>query len=99
MKPIFSFLLLLSLTVSSCKKEKEISPPPAKTYPDYSALKPGNYWIYERFDVDSNGNATPTGIYDSCYVEKDTQINGRTYMKYVEPHPYLNGETRFTYQI
>ncbi|MBA3971888.1 MAG: hypothetical protein H0X46_07040 [Bacteroidetes bacterium] len=94
-------LILLFAAVStlffSCKKDDNITPaappsPPAPTvYSDYSNLAVGNYWIYERFNIDSSGNATPQGIYDSCYVESDTVINGNTYYFYLQPSIFGSG--------
>ena len=72
---------------SACKKD-EPNGDPVKVYNDYGCLKVGNYWIYERFTVDTLGEATPLNKFDSCYVEKDTLINGVTYAKMVRPFPY-----------
>lgn len=77
--------------MSACKKNKETetatpAPAPAATnYPGYQPMKVGNYWIYQQFDVDTFGNATPRNVFDSCYVEKDTIINSQTYFKVVRP--------------
>lgn len=72
--------LAMSLCFISCKK-KDAAP----VYPDYTQLKVGNYWIYERFLIDTAGNESPysnTGpTYDSCFVEKDTVMSGKTYFK------------------
>jgi hypothetical protein len=81
-----SGIVLLSLY--ACKKEKDevvtnTSPSPAP-YENYTALKAGNYWIYEEFSVDSTGNGSGTGNLDSCYVEKDTTVNGNVYHKLVK---------------
>lgn len=74
------YLPLMGLVfVFACKKEKE------KEFPDFGQLKAGNYWVYERFDIDSVGNLNPRNEYDSCYIEKDTLINGKTYHKMVRP--------------
>lgn len=80
---LVSFLMITFLY--SCKKEESADPAQSVTYPDYSQLKVGNYWIYQRSDVDKDGNETLTNIYDSCYVEKDTIINGKTYAKVFRP--------------
>jgi hypothetical protein len=77
--------------VLSCKKDDDNddvipSTPPPVSYPDYMQLKVGNYWIYEKFDIDATGNAAATGILDSCYIEKDTLINGNTYFKFKRPN-------------
>jgi len=49
----------------------------------YSQLKVGNYWIYQEYDLDSTGTiATPTNVYDSCYIKRDTIIRGNVYHEY-----------------
>lgn len=81
-------LITTIILLYSCRREKdEVTPEvPAgpATYADYSQLKAGNYWIYQRYMVDTSGNETPTMI-DSCYVQGDTVINGNTYYIYSEP--------------
>lgn len=90
---IFCMLvLLIAFAASSCRKGKSVvpaTPPPTDTtnvmvqYADYTALKTGNYWIYQRYWLDSaNGEAHPEGKYDSAYVEKDTMIGKHLYHKY-----------------
>ncbi|MBL0339912.1 MAG: hypothetical protein IPP71_02760 [Bacteroidetes bacterium] len=74
--------------VISCKDDDDDPAPTPTVYDNYAQLKVGNYWIYQRFDVDSSGNATPTSVFDSCYVEKDTLINNLTYFKMVRPNPF-----------
>jgi hypothetical protein len=76
------------ITFFSCKKKKttepeeEItSPPPTPVYPTYLALKPGNYWIYELFQVNEDGSSKSLHEFDSSYVEKDTMIRGQNYRK------------------
>ncbi|MBP6511704.1 MAG: hypothetical protein KA347_03420 [Bacteroidia bacterium] len=83
MKTISLILIgvVLTTSISSCKKD---STPPTNS-PNFTQLKVGNYWIYERFNIDSSGNATATGIIDSCYIEKDTSINNITYYKFIRP--------------
>lgn len=92
MKNVISVtILFIIISFFSCKKDKkvepdeEISSPSSINYPNYSNLKVGNYWIYQRFEIDGSGNETPLSIIDSCYIEKDTNINGKTYYKYVSP--------------
>jgi hypothetical protein len=84
---------LLSLTMmliafAGCKKDPEPTIEDPVTYPDFSQLKVGNYWIYQQFKIDANGIATATETYDSCYVEKDTVINGNTYAKVFRQNLY-----------
>jgi hypothetical protein len=80
---VFTACLVLAC---SCKKKDNppIDPVVVAEYPNYIAMKPGNYWIYQRYTLDSaNGNATAENSYDSCYVEKDTVVGGKTYHKYL----------------
>ena len=82
---------IATLMAVSCKKKKDAStpvPPVVDTTETstFIALKPGNYWIYQQYKLDSiNGEAHALGIYDSCYVEKDTTVNSKVYHKYYEP--------------
>lgn len=83
MKTVKNYLAILAMAfLCSCKKENTEEEP---VYPNYGQLKTGNYWIYQRFDVDTLGHATPRNEYDSCYIEKDTLIQGKTYYKLVKP--------------
>ncbi len=92
-KSILPVLALLTVSIISCKKEKEkekeeVCPTPspaAPVYADYSKLKVGNYWIYQRYEVDTLGNATAQTIFDSCYVKSDTLLNGNTYFVISRP--------------
>lgn len=87
---LLSIICIVALT--ACKKESTTTftpptpaPPQPNTtyYPDYMALKPGNYWIYQRYELDSaNGAEHAIETYDSAYVEKDTVINQKTYHVY-----------------
>jgi len=74
--------------IVSCKKKKkdeitedETPQPIANNFPDYNPHKAGNYWIYERFEIDEDGNSKSLHEFDSSYVEKDTVINNKTYTK------------------
>ena len=93
LKKITLAVLLMSfasMVICSCKDDDDETIPtiPAPTvYENYSQLKVGNYWIYQRYEVDSLGNGTPTSVYDSCYVEKDTLVNNKIYFKVYRPQP------------
>lgn len=79
-------MISLAVLITSCKKEdNQPDPAPEVRYANFTMLKPGNYWIYRHFQVDSSGNETPLNVYDSCYVEKDTLINGSVYFKVIRP--------------
>ncbi|MBL7755073.1 MAG: hypothetical protein JNM44_11400 [Chitinophagaceae bacterium] len=83
--PVLLTLALVSTAIYSCKKKKT-DPPPATLYANYAQLKVGNYWVYEQFEIDIAGNAASKNIFDSCYVEKDTMINAKSYFKVVKPN-------------
>lgn len=88
-KTVFLSLMTLSILIYSCKKEDNQNQV-FGGYANYSVLKVGNSWIYQIYDVDSSGNFTPRNEYDSCYVEKDTIINTKTYYKVVKPNMHYN---------
>ena len=85
---------LIALTIAAifisfglgCKKKKHDDPEPeptvtpAITYPSYSQLKVGNYWVYEHFQT-SQGDTIVTFL-DSTFVSKDTAIHGSSFHKY-----------------
>jgi len=78
MKTVWSFIGVLLLFLSSCKKEDPICPP---TPPNYMPLDIGNYWVYETFRVDTNGTELMLNFHDSMVVTGDTIINNETYAK------------------
>jgi len=83
-------LSALILFLVACKKEKiediqQTSTP--KSYASFLPMTVGNYWIYQRFNMDGSGNENQTTFYDSIYIEKDTLINGKTYFKQVTTNP------------
>ncbi len=100
------FPSLLLFVFDSCKKPKKNTAPPtlidsvlpAPEYNNYTHLKPGNYWIYRSYKLDSvSGAAHAENTYDSIYVEKDTVLNGYTYHKYVSPQPFSGTLYNVTY--
>lgn len=78
-------LLLALITFAACKKEKELDYAPGASSATldiamFSQLAIGNYWVYERRQVDSldvpiDGNVR----IDSLFVTGDTVLNGLTY--------------------
>ncbi len=89
----YILIALISASVvllNSCKKDKDESAAsvPSNAAADYTPFKTGNYWVYERYQIDSSGNATAKGVFDSTYVTGDTVINGNTYYKWVKPDYY-----------
>jgi hypothetical protein len=85
LKNKFYLIFTLTLLIISCKKENS-STVTEINYPNFSAVKPGNYWIYQHYKIDNSGNSTPMDIFDSCYVEKDTMINSKKYYKLNRPN-------------
>jgi hypothetical protein len=92
-------ILALSTLIISCKKEQDPIPetPAATTYPNYSKLAIGNYWVYQQYDLDTLGNLTAKNNFDSCYVASDTSINGNTYFKLIKPKPYVASQVDVSY--
>lgn len=88
LKPInMKKLLMIALsilTLAACKKDEPVIVEPVE-YPVYGNLKVGNYWIYQRFVVDTNGVETPLDKFDTCFVEKDTVVDGLTFYKIIRP--------------
>lgn len=86
MKNTLFFSILLLICFSSCKKEQNetSSPTPSSTAiaSNYFPLTTGSYWIYERFQMDTNGVETTFAI-DSSYVSGDTIISGDTFSVFV----------------
>ena len=87
MKKIVLMLIGIIIVVSCKKKKHEVEETPQSssviTYPTYMPYKVGNYWIYERFNIDTLNNAISNGAIDSTYIEKDTVIRGNNYYKFV----------------
>ena len=87
-KHFLPFLLLLILFIA-CKKHS--SDTPQAQAADYLPVKPGNYWIYETWYVDSLGRGTAGSyngqppLYDSVYAISDTTISDRLYHRYRKP--------------
>jgi hypothetical protein len=67
------------LWLSGCKSG---TTSPSDTTPDYMPMKTGNYWVYERYDLDSSGNRSGGPYTDSVVVGVATQVAGRTAYPY-----------------
>jgi len=89
------FLMLMFASINfSCKKNKNESVDKnfEKKYLNYYQMKIKNYWIYQQYEFDENGIESSTNKFDSCYFEKDTIINNKTYFKYIEPDEFEDGK-------
>ena len=89
-RSLFLILAVLSILTFSCKKTSNDTTP--VTQADYYQLKVGNYWIYQSYQIDSNGVATPENLWDSAHIEKDTIIRGNTYYKLWEKADLIMGD-------
>jgi hypothetical protein len=97
MKLATTALLALGMlfAISACKKNNSQAQP--TVYPNYAALKVGNYWVYQEYMLDFSGYDTATNVWDSCYVVKDTVINAKTYMVLAGPATNYSGNTVYQY--
>lgn len=82
MKKILYSSLVLAVCFCSCKKDKDATPTPVPSSPtattNYFPLSVGSYWIYDTYNLDTNGVETYVST-DSCYISNDTVIGGNTY--------------------
>ena len=82
-------VLTLSILFSACSRRNGAGP--SESASDYFPLKPGNYWIYESWRVDANGNGQPGSYgsnppaYDSVYAIADTVMGNRVFHRYCMP--------------
>jgi hypothetical protein len=78
----------------SCKKEE---PEPSNPAPkaNYVSLKIGNYWVYDRYRVDSLGNEELLNSTDSIIVKCDTVIHNKKY--YVLENFFGNSPQHLTF--
>lgn len=74
-------IAVLAVLLSGCKKSStdENTQPPPQPQPDFTQLKTGNYWVYDFYKVDTNGVETNLNEPDSCYILKDTLVDGNRY--------------------
>lgn len=70
-----AFLFLIS--AASCRKNHDSGP----GVKEYVQLKPGNYWVYQTFNIGDTGTFSFPSTIDSVYVMKDTMIGAYTYHK------------------
>lgn len=72
------------LFVTACKKDEDPAPSPAPgpsySVSDFSKLAVGNYWVYQKSNLDTAGNVSSvTANYDSLFVSGTSVVNGNTY--------------------
>ena len=76
----YAILLLIILSIFSCKKDDNVSidPPAPAPLPVYMPMEVGNYWVYQSFKVENSGE-TPLDKYDSLVITHDTMIRDHKY--------------------
>jgi hypothetical protein len=79
MKKLF-LLVCTAVLLFSCQKEepKPSEPTEPALKANYLPLKTGNYWVYQRYHVDTFGNET-LSVTDSVIVKGDTIIRNNKY--------------------
>ncbi len=79
------FFLFLSALAACQPDEDEVVaplPPPAPQNLEvaaFSNLAVGNYWVYQRYRVDSADNVVDVLTVDSIFISGDSVVNGETY--------------------
>jgi len=83
---------VISLLAVSCNKNDSESDliPVAQT--DYMQLKVGNYWVYDNYHIDADGNEILSQNKDSVVIIGDTMIGGIQYFK-----QHLIGQSHVVY--
>jgi hypothetical protein len=79
MKKAIAALILL-VAFQSCKDDNEL--PTSSSSSINLVTTSGSYWVYDWFEIDSNGVETKKGMRDSIFISGDTLINSKTYIKY-----------------
>ena len=77
MKKLFLLVCMVVLLFSCQKEEEKPSDPVPKA--NYLPLKIGNYWVYQRYQVDPLGNEILLNVPDSMVVKCDTTIHNKQY--------------------
>ena len=101
LKPAKFIYIAVIFSFFHCKKKDapalvivENAPSPVKKYDNYLPLKIGNYWIYERFQIEQHGTTFSLNQFDSSYVEKDTLIRNNTFFK-IRRYDFIFNQYRY----
>lgn len=94
-------LVLLSLsTLAACQQDEDVvaplPEPPTQnlSIAAFSNLQTGNYWVYQRYKVDSTDVILEVYGVDTFFVSGDSVVNGETYAKV-----YRNGSLPFPWLL
>ncbi|UPT68352.1 MAG: hypothetical protein M0D57_06870 [Sphingobacteriales bacterium JAD_PAG50586_3] len=82
MKNVVVSATMVAIVLFACKKDNTQnidSTPIPEPKVSMMPLKEGNYWVYQRFTVDTNGVATTNGQTDSLYISGKEVIHGDTF--------------------
>jgi hypothetical protein len=86
----------------SCNKNKdafEEKQLPPNAFTRSMGFSVGSYWVYNVYRIDTADNEILMPAKDSCYLEKDTTINGKLYLKFVEPNHIHYWRDSFDYIV
>lgn len=81
----FTLALLALTTLAACQPDEDVvAPLPGPPTQDleiaaFSNLATGNYWVYQRYRVDSIDNVVEVLGLDSIFISGDSVVNGETY--------------------
>lgn len=82
MKNIVLLATMVAIVFFACKKDEpqniDDTPVPEPKV-SMMPLKEGNYWVYQRYSVDTNGISTTNGQTDSLYISGKEIIHGDTF--------------------
>lgn len=78
-----NFVLIVGALVClfSCEKDNK-QEQTEDSISEYLPMSVGNYWIYQIYDIDLDGNEYQTVSLDSAIISKDTLINGNKYFRF-----------------
>jgi hypothetical protein len=81
--PLLVFILLFSCT----EKDQQVTPNETNYFP----LAIGNYWVYEHYKIDVEGNETKLLKTDSITITKDTLVESKKYFILEGTNSHNNG--------
>jgi hypothetical protein len=78
-----NFVLIVGVVVClfSCEKNDK-QEETENSISAYLPMSVGNYWVYQIYTFDSNGNEYQTTTFDSTVITKDTLINGKRFFRF-----------------
>ena len=74
-----TLVVLSSLFVLTSCENDPVEDDRDKDIPEYFPLAVGNYWIYDVYNIDENGNEQLLNLQDTLAIVKDSIIDGKVY--------------------